>query len=176
MRSRRQSEKLDKHVRLVPLAPVGSRQTRNPKSPNGDRGRVAQARDRESRYGGYRLSRAVCLRTAVSTRVQFSPVTPFSLGDSQAGRRPILNRIMWRFESSSPSHGRVADRQGAALSMQKMRVQLSPRSPGSCGVAKLLVRIQPPPPWGQTRLVNRGRSFKPLQAGSIPAGPTRMLA
>ena len=28
-------------------------------------------------------------------------------------------------------------------------------------------------PWGQTRLEYRGRSFKPLQAGSIPVGPTK---
>ena len=64
-----------------------------------------------------------------STRVRFSPVTPTSLGGSQAVRRLILNQIMRRFESSPPSHGRVADWQGAALSMQIMRVQFSPRSP-----------------------------------------------
>ena len=57
LRSRRQSEKLDKHVRLVPLAPGVT---------------VAEW-----------LRRATVDR---STRVQFSPVTPFSLGGSQVGK------------------------------------------------------------------------------------------
>src|SRR5437667_10210543 len=57
LRSRRQSEKLDKHVRLVPLAP-----------------NVAVAEW---------LRRATVDR---STRVRFSPVTPFSLGGSQVGK------------------------------------------------------------------------------------------
>ncbi len=57
LRSRRQSEKLDKHVRLVPLAPGVT---------------VAEW-----------LRRATVDR---STRVQFSPVTPFLLGGSQVGK------------------------------------------------------------------------------------------
>ena len=101
LRSRRQSEKLEKHVRLVPLAP------------GGDRGRVAQACDCGSHYGSSILSGHPIFYWEVAKPV----------------RRLILNQIMRRFESSPPSHGRVADWKGAALSMQIMRVQFSPRSP-----------------------------------------------
>ena len=111
LRSRRQSEKLDKHVRLVSLAPDVT---------------VAEW-----------LRRATVDR---STRVQFSPVTPFSvtpflLGGSQVGKAsdfesdhaevrilpsqprscftrasfngsgyPATNRETWRFKSSRPRH------------------------------------------------------------------------
>ncbi len=101
LRSRRQSEKLEKHVRLVPLAP------------GGDRGRVAQACDCGSHYESSILSGHPIFHWEVAKPV----------------RRLILNQIMRRFESSPPSHGRVADWQGTALSMQIKRVQFSPRSP-----------------------------------------------
>src|SRR5712664_3275779 len=74
LRSRRQSEKLDKHVRLVPLAPGVT---------------VAEW-----------LRRATVDR---STRVQFSPVTPFSLGGSQVGKASDFESDQRRFESSPPS-------------------------------------------------------------------------
>ncbi len=128
LRSRRQSEKLEKHVRLVPLAP------------GGDRGRVAQACDCGSHYESSILSGHPIFHWEVAKPV----------------RRLILNQIMRRFESSPPSQGRVADRQGTALSMQIMRVQFSPRSPDFCGVAKQV----------------RRRALNPVIAGSNPASAT----
>ena len=68
LRSRRQSEKLEKHVRLVPLAPTVT---------------VAE-----------RLRRATVDR---STRVRFSPVTPFT-GRSSSGRTRVFET---RYGSSS---------------------------------------------------------------------------
>ena len=77
LRSRRQSEKLDKHVRLVLLAPSVT---------------VAEW-----------LRRATVDR---STRVQFSPVTPFSFprASFNGSGYPATNRETWGFESLRPRH------------------------------------------------------------------------
>ena len=145
LRSRRQSEKLEKHVRLVPLAP------------GGDRGRVAQACDCGSHYESSILSGHPIFHWEVAKPV----------------RRLILNQIMRRFESSPPSHGRVADWQGTALSMQIKRVQFSPRSPDFCGVAKLVRRRALNPVIAGSKSSLRSHFVKPR--GSNSTGEQRAV-
>src|SRR5260370_31691547 len=77
LRSRRQSEKLDKHVRLVPLAP-GVAVAEWLRRATVDRSTADTVCRGRSAYG-----------TAVSARVRFSPVTPFT-GRSSNGRTRVF--------------------------------------------------------------------------------------
>ena len=104
LRSRRRSETPDKHVRLVLLAPTVT---------------VAEW-----------LRRATVNR---STRVQFSPVTPFA-GRSFSGQDAGLCSLLRQFESAPPNHveriGRSSSQPGrSAAGRNSLKVDVDGSSP-----------------------------------------------
>ena len=134
MRSRRQSEKLDKHVRLVPLAPGVT---------------VAEW-----------LRRATVDR---STRVQFSPVTPFSLGGSQVGKASDFesDHAEVRILPSQPPffHAGVVQ-----------RIRIPGYEPGD-----LEVQILPPAPFSGPSSKGQGTALRRLEFRFDPGRAGQLL-
>jgi hypothetical protein len=154
LRSRRRSEKPDKHVRLVPLAPGVT---------------AAERLRRQTVYASYRGGGA---RSPVSTRVRFSPVTP-CLALRAIEKRPTRWDVAQLAERQS--FFRHDDTAGSGFDAQR---------PSHWGIAKMeRQRTLTPPSWVRILLpqpdfsrarrpTERIERYERSDRGSSPCGRT----
>ena len=107
LRSRRQSEKLDKHVRLVPLAPVwpwpsglGVRLWIAPRE-------FDSLRSPHFHWEVAKLERHLTLNQIMRRFESSPPSQSFMRAVFNGSGYPATNREIWRFESSRPYHFRL---------------------------------------------------------------------